>query len=452
MSDNQEEFDALRKGAAYPFVNEHGKDAQGLRRVCEEFMLRWRETRGPHGKDDRRLIDDVVRWTMNRYNRPRYKPKRSREERAMVFLATPVAFQFSGEDFGRASVRNAAKITGQSKSTVARHLSRQGIAPRRAAKISKLSKPARRLVGILDATFDRSAAGIFKLDRLATALWDDGEAKRVPVTTQSSRQKKLAALLSEISETGVGYNIVVPGDTCGVLRGRRFRSLSEAATWVEEAERLGRYIAIRRPKPAAPSAQDYFWADPVVIDVMSIIDMSVSGHFYPMERLAPIYRFERPLLDMTPIMPWIARAHHSFAGDDLAENLSNLAEKIADPSVRQATRRLAKIFHDLKGFMGACPLCYDAFQTVDFVLGVMDKTAEAAPASFAKLAYLRDWFEACGDYYIDVQHHLPRMLEFEKAGKWEAPDAETLARYLPVTAVAADKNALQNEVDPALLQ
>ena len=383
---------------------------------------------------------------MNRYNRPRYRPKRSREQRAMDFLATPVAFHFSAEDFGRASVRNTALITEQSKSTVARHLMRQGIAPRRDGKIRKLSKTGQQLVRILDATFDSRAEGILQLERLGSALWDGGEPRQVPVTTQASRRKKLATLLAGVSKAGIGYSIVTIEDICGIRRGRRFHSFSEAATWIAEGKRLGRYPAIQFPKLNAAPAQDYFWADPVVIDVMSIIDMSVMGHFYPLERLAPIRRFERLLIDMTPVWPWVERAYHSFAGDDMAQNLSDLADKITDPGVQKTTRRLAKILHDLKVFMGAYPLCYDAFQTVDFVLGVMDKTAEAAPASFAKLAYIRDWFEASGDYYRDVREHLPRMLDFEKAGEWQAPDAETLAHYLPVMNMEADMEETgQNE-------
>lgn len=430
LSDNQEEFEALRK-AVYLSVNEHGKDAERLQHFCEDFMRDWREKRGRREADDSGLIRDVVRWTMNRYNRPSYKPKRSREERAATFLLTPEAFRLSEEDYGKSSVRNAARITGQSKSTVARHLVRQGIAPRRETAIRKLSKTGQRLVRILDATFDRTAAGILQLERLGTALWDDGEPRHVPATTQTSRKKKLAALLAEISSAGVGYSIVTIGDVCGVLRGRRFRSLPEANTWIAEAQRLGRYPAIKLPEPTAAPAQDYFWADPVVIDVMSIIDMAVTGHFYPAEKLGAIFRFERLLLDMTPVLPWIERAHHSYAGDDMASNLSALADKITDPVVRKATRRLGKILHDLKCFMGPFPTCFDAFQTVDMVLGIMDKTAEASPESFAKLAYIRNWFLQTGDGYLDARDRLLRMQELECAGEWLAPDSETLSSYFP---------------------
>ncbi len=430
MSDNQEEFDALRK-AVYPFVNEHGKDAERLRSFCENFMDKWRAKRGSRGSDDRGLISGVVCWTMNRYNRPRYQPKRNREERARNFLLTPGAYQMSEEDYGRASVRNAARITGQTKSTVGRHLVRHGIAPRRAARIKKLTRTTQQLVRILDATFDRKAAGILQLERLGAALWDAGETRHVPPTTQTSRKKKLTALLAEASSAGVGYSIVTLGDVCGVFRGRRFHSLREASTWIEEAQRLGRYAAILQPEPVAQPAQDYFWADPFVMDVMTIIEMGVTGHFYPVEKLDAIYRFERLLIDMTPVLPWLERAHHSFAGDDIAENLLALSGKITDPVVRKATVRLARIMRDLKNFMGSLPTCFDAFQNVDFVLGVMDKTAEASPESFAKLAFIREWFAMTGEAYFEARDHLSRMLELEKSGEWQAPDSETLSHYLP---------------------
>lgn len=445
MSDNPEAFDALRK-TAYSFVNEHGKNADALQRVCEDFMLRWREARGSaetSAKDDRTLIQTVVRWTVNRYNRPRYRPKRTREERAAAFLMTPEAFRISREDFGRASIRNTARITGQSKSTVARHLSRQGIAPRRQAKIRKLSKTGQQLIRILDETFDRRAAGIVQLDRLSAALWDGMETRHVPVTTRASRRKKLKTLLAEISTADLSYSIVTVDEIVGIHRGRRFPSLSEAATWIAEEKRLGRYAPIQLPFPDAGEAVDYFWADPVVIDTMSIIDMGVMGHFHPVEKLKAIFRFEHLLLDMTPVMPWLERAYHSYAGDDMAGNLADLADMITDRGTQKAVRRLAKVMSELKGFMGSFPLCFDAFQTADLVLGIMDKTAVAAPESFARLAYIRDLFEQSGDDYLDIREQLGRMLELEKSGEWQAPDAETLSLYLPE--FDADASALENE-------
>ncbi|TCM55971.1 hypothetical protein C8J36_103338 [Rhizobium sp. PP-F2F-G48] len=221
-------------------------------------MRRWREARGAAGtsaKDDRVLIQTVVRWTLNRYNRPRYRPKRTREERAAAFLITPEAFRISKEDFGRASIRNTARITGQSKSTVARHLSRQGIAPRREARIRKLSKTGQQLIRILDETFDRRAAGIVQLDRLSAALWDGTDTRQVPVTTRASRRKKLKTLLTEISTADLSYSIVIVDEIVFVHRGRRFPSLSEAATWIAEEKRLGCYASIRHPSPDAGEMQ-----------------------------------------------------------------------------------------------------------------------------------------------------------------------------------------------------
>ncbi|MCJ8519080.1 hypothetical protein ABID21_002210 [Pseudorhizobium tarimense] len=432
VSDNPEKFDALRK-AAYAFVNENGKDEEKLRLACHGIMRDWRETHGSDGEDDRILIEAVVRWVMKRYNRPRYRPQRRREERAAYFLMTPGAYEISGEIYGRASVRNTSRLTGQSKSTVARHLLRQGIAPRRQTKISKLSKSAQRLVAILDETFDRNAAGIIQLGRLSSALWDGDERRPVPPTTQSSRVKRLKVLLREVSGAGLGYCIVSSDDVCAVLRGRRFLGLSNAITWIDEEKRRRRYIAIRLPSPDVGSGQRYFWADPVLVDVMSIIDMSVTGHFFPLERLDAIFRFERLLLDPTPLLPWIVRAYHSYSGDDMGRNLFDLSRKIVDPEVRAAARRLGKVLTDLKSYVRGFDPAFDAFQMADFVLEFMDKTAVTAPMSFARLAYIRDWLETSGEYYDDIQKDLPRMLELEKAGEWRAPNEQVLAGYLPVS-------------------
>lgn len=440
MSDNPEAFDALRK-AAYSFVNEHGKDAEALRIVCEDFMRRWREARGATGtsaKSDADLIQAILRWTMNRYNRPRYRPKRTREERAAVFLMTPGAYQMSGEDFGRASIRNTARITGQSKSTVGRHLLRQGIAPRRQPRIRKLSKTGQRLLSILDETFERRASGIILTERLTSALWDGTEPRKVPPTTQASRTKKLKQLLTEISTGGVGYSIAVVDDVCGIHRGRRFPSLSAAVTWIAEEKRLNRYAPIRQPPLNQMEDARYFWADSVVTDMMSIIDMAFTGHFYPFEKLEAIFRFERLLIDPTPIYPWLERARHSYAGDDMAENLSNLSDMITDPAVKRAVRRLAKIMRELHGFIGPFPPCFDAFQTADMVLGIMDKVAVTSPESYARLAYIQDWFEQTGLDYHETRDELSRMLEFEKSGEWQAPSAETLSLYLPTRSTDMD--------------
>jgi len=169
---------------------------------------------------------------------------------------------------------------------------------------------------------------------------------------------------------------------------------------------------------------------------MSLIDMGVAGHFYPPERLEAIFRFEKLLLDTTPILPWVERAYHSYASGDMVENLFGLSGMITDPVVKKAVRRLAQIMQELRDFMGGFPLCSDAFQTVDFVLNVMDKVAETSPESFAKLAYIRSWFDSTEMYYDEAKDQLSRMLELEKAGDWQAPDAETLSRYLPDVADA----------------
>ncbi|AKI02283.1 hypothetical protein IMCC20628_03597 [Hoeflea sp. IMCC20628] len=338
----------------------------------------------------------------------------------------------AGEIYGKATVRNAAKLTGQSKSTVARHLKRQGIAPRRMAKISKLSKPAQKLVGILDATFDRTDAGLMKLVDLANALWERDEERIVPKSTQTSRVAKLRALISEVVIAKIGHNIVTKDDLCAVFRERRFGSLSEAATWIDEQARLNVYVSIQQPSRPRDQKIKYFWADPIVQDVMTLMDMGYSGVFLPLDRLDALFRFEKPLLDMSPVLPWIVRAYESNLPGDMCERLQFLAADITDPTVREATYIIALKMVELDKFMASYPACYDVFVTVDYALNVMDKVAEKAPESYARLAYVRDWFESMEGYYDESQEALARMLDLEKSGEWIAPDRETLAQYLPI--------------------
>ncbi|MGV2102573.1 hypothetical protein [Rhizobium sp. 21-4511-3d] len=171
----------------------------------------------------------------------------------------------------------------------------------------------------------------------------------MPATTLASRIKKLKTVLSEVSSAGLGYNMLAIDGVCCVHRGRRFHSMSEAATWTDEQKRLNRYLPIQFPTPPAEPAEDYFWSDPFVVDVMAIIDMSDNGNFYPFEKLRPIFRFERP---------WVERAYRSYSGNRMHENLADLVGMITDPDVRAATRRLAKLLGDLKGFVGDCSLCF----------------------------------------------------------------------------------------------
>jgi len=435
MSGHIEEFDAIRK-AAYAHINVHGKDAAALRAHCETIMSERRQEQGVSAMSDREareLITTVVNWTIRRYNPPRWKPQRSREERAGNFLVTPEAFKMAAEQYGKSTLRNTARLTGQSKSTVGRHLVRHGIAPRRTAKIKKLSDTAQRLVGILDATFDRKAAGLLQLGELASALWDGENRRVVPKSTQASRVKKLKTLLSEVSQAGLGYHTANVGALVGVFRGRRFPSLSEAVTWVEEEQRLNRYPLIERPTPTQNQIE-YFWADPIVKDVIDIMRMSDSGHFYPIERMDAIFRFKRPLLDLTPLWPWLERAYHSDYGDNMGENLYFLAHNITDPVVRKAAEKLARLLQDLKGHMGMMPKSVDAFATVDFLLNFMDNTAVKAPDSHARLAYIRHVFETTAEYFEDDEPVLSTMLDREKSGEWVAPDAKTLAQYYPALA------------------
>lgn len=111
MSANPDAFSHLRE-AAYRFVREHGKDAQKLRAHCTSAMAAWMAGVGAGSglteTEATRLVADVTRWAMKRYNPPRRKPARGREERGAPQAAVVALLGFAEENYGKATVRNAA--------------------------------------------------------------------------------------------------------------------------------------------------------------------------------------------------------------------------------------------------------------------------------------------------------------------------------------------------------
>lgn len=198
MSDNPEAFEFLRH-AAYAHVRKHGKDKWRLLEFCTSTILKWKEDeRSDLGEADvLRLAADVAKWVFDNYNPPRPGPARSREQRAAEELAITALYEQATEIHGRASVRKTALLADKSKTTVARQLRQQGVAPIRQKKIAALPPIERRLVAILDETFPRDGAALVLTDELAAALWDgqvSTPTKPLPEiarSTKSTRRKKL---------------------------------------------------------------------------------------------------------------------------------------------------------------------------------------------------------------------------------------------------------------------
>jgi hypothetical protein len=232
VSANPEAFNHLRQ-AAYRFVQRYGKDGRQLHDHCVSVLASWREGDGAgSGLTDAeasQIIEDVSRWTINRYNPPQRKAERSREERAAAAIAAPALLEFAAEVLGKATVRKAASLGGQSKTTVARHLRQQGIAPKRQKKIQALPSRVRWLAEILDATFPNDGEDVLMIDQLAAAVWDRSVAPlpEAARSTLATRRKKLPEYLSAINKAGIGFHLVAAGDAVAVRRGRRFKGLKD---------------------------------------------------------------------------------------------------------------------------------------------------------------------------------------------------------------------------------
>jgi hypothetical protein len=436
VSDNPAAFNALRH-AAYSFVNRYGKDPVALEEACREFMRITKPEADFSGMSDgevNRLVSDVVRWVVKRYNPPRRRPERHREERAAAVILAPEIFKIAGEQFGKSTVRNAARVSGQSKSTLARHLARNGIAPRRDKKISQLSRNAQKLLRILDETFDRRAEGILNSAEVMEAIWG-AQAAPLAKSTLASRRKALAAILQEIGNCNVGYHILSRDDLIAVRRGRKFTSLSE----VDVSMNVGKYTAVQIPRPANATC---FWEDPYIVNILELLDMSATGHFYPPERMSSIFFFKNLLLDPTPLLAWVQRAHFSDYGAGTGANLALLSDNIVDPAVRRAVQELSLLVQKLASFAGPLQPCSDAFLMVDFVLDVMDHAQQHSPDSFCRLSCLLSWLREGEETYLELQERLREMLAMEKAGDWQAPTVEELHAFLTLADEGVDEAEL----------
>ncbi|MDX0451237.1 hypothetical protein [Sinorhizobium medicae] len=111
-----------------------------------------------HASEAEALVEDVSFWVSRNYRTPKRKALRRREERAASAMVAPFFLEEAGKAGLRPSVRNAVRLAGRSKSTMARHLRSQGIAPVREKKIGALPAPARRLARILDKSFPTDGA------------------------------------------------------------------------------------------------------------------------------------------------------------------------------------------------------------------------------------------------------------------------------------------------------
>ena len=443
MSANPEAFQFLRK-SAYSHVQKHGNDAQALRQHCRDALDIWlREEQVGSDLDASEiaaLVNAVSSWVSQRYHRPKRKPLRRREERAAQAAAAPVFLEYAVEDGLKPSIRNAARISGQSKTTIARHLRMQGIAPVREKKINALPSTVKRLVRLLDSTFPIDGAWIVELDHCIAKLWDDVDVlpEALPRSTRSERRKKLPQLLAAITAAGIGFNILVNGDVIGIRRGRRVKSMKDAATWIEDEERINGFKVLRRPE--ADRQTPGFWDDRLLLDVLAVMFTGAVRRTFPSaEELQPWLRLLRPLLDPRPLVSIIDIAVRRATQDDFVSDLRGLSAGVTDREVRKAAYRLASVMETVRLSADRCWEPVEFFDDVDHELRFMTYLAANAPKSYARLRYFRDVVlpEIAAEHEDDpnpISASMKRcwaLPDEEKAGTWRAPTAKQLAAFGP---------------------
>ncbi|MBP2563680.1 hypothetical protein J2766_000239 [Agrobacterium tumefaciens] len=444
MSANPDAFEYLRK-SAYGHVQRHGNEVNALRQHCRDALDAWLRDEGTgsglHPSEAESLVEDVSTWVGRHYRRPKRKALRRREERAAAAMVAPVFLEYAAEDGLKPSVRNAARIAGQSKSTMARHLRLQGIAPVRDGRIAALPTTARRLARILDNSFPTDGAWLVRLDHCVAKLWDDLDVlpEAMPRSTRSERRKKLPELLAAVTAAGIGFNVLVNGDAIAIRRGRRFHGMKDTAAWMEEEERVNGFRFLRSPETEGRRRQR-FWDDPWVADVLAVMFSGAGWRTFPKaEELQPWLRLLRPLLDPRPLVAVIEAAIRGAMQDDFVLDLQSLCARVTDKEVRTAGYRLAGVMETIRhdAEWGWEPADY--FADVDHELRFMAHLARTAPKSHAKLMYFRNVvLPKVGAEHADDPNPIYATMkrcralpDEEKAGTWTAPTAKELAAFLP---------------------
>lgn len=415
MSANPDAFNYVRE-AAYQFVNEHGKDAQKLNAHCTSVMNNWIAGEGSgSGLSDneaRQIVDDITRWVLKRYNPPRPMTDRHREERAATVMVAPLLLEYAAEGHGKATIRNAARFSYQSKTTVARHLRQQGISPKRQKKIKMLPAKVRWLASILDATFPNDGAAVIMVDDLVAAIWDKISQTKLGIarSTLITRREKLQRYLSAVTEANIGYHFQTRDDLLAVRRGRRFKSLKDTTIWVEDERSSGNIRAVIIPVDKPKKAT--FWGDPWVQDVLHVLQIGLWRGFTDASELEPLMRLMRPLLDPTPLYYLFNLAISKGYQDHFPTDLLSLSDRVKDPVIRNAARVVAHSIGNVWDGAEWQTHAVDYFEFVNRHLVFMPLVGDVAPDSYARLCHLRDViFEKLAEETKDEAYPLHAVLD-----------------------------------------
>lgn len=188
------------------------------------------------------MIDAVASWTIKNFDpgrRLRKTARRTRIDRAVeAGLIVMMADMLSGgPKAGRqrsGSVRSLERLTGLSKSKIARVLAKERTRQSFKASRSTLALRSKAVLELLEAALPLGGHGFVAASDLSTAIWGNGPVSR---TTPATRYGRINEALREIAMAKLGFQIAwvegLPG-IVAISRGHRWSSYSDLHADVEE--------------------------------------------------------------------------------------------------------------------------------------------------------------------------------------------------------------------------
>ncbi|WP_414473566.1 hypothetical protein [Microvirga sp. M2] len=461
LSVNPSAFNWLRR-QAYAYANEHGSDREALQAYCSEKISQWRQN-DPEGKDldekaARELALDVANWVAAKYNpKRRSVARKTREMRALEEVVITYFTEELEEQGRKPTVRAVADLAEHSKTKAGRLLNLQGVAPRRTAKVVKLSRNAQRLYAIFDQTMPRDGSMALSHRGLMDLMWP----KKAPAiepkkSTRSMQKTRLSDLMNELQQARLGFHALVVGDIIALRRGRRWKSLKDAEIWVNE-ERERQQVIL----PASPQekvSQNSFWRQPEIQTCIGLMELAAWGDIRAADQAMPVITATRALIDYRPLLSNIHRALNTYNWPDVVENLFRQSGRIENPDVARAVRKIANVFQVLfhGGRYGwpAHDVLADAFRTTGF----LDRVESSDPRAGQRIRYLwKTVIQGSDDCPTTIA--LCRTLENEeRQGRWTpevASDGGGIGQVAPLNrdliseiTGSAPTSAPQEEADP----
>lgn len=446
MSANPDAFEFLRH-SAYDFARKHGCDAARLETHCEQALAEWRSGDGAgSGLTDAEadeLVWAVSEWTAKKYRPPRREAERDREQRALERRMAPALLEMVHEDGRAPTVRNAASISGLSKSTIARHLKSHGIAPRRQKKVDQLSATSRRLLDLIEATLPRDSAGILSIDELGFALWDGLRRDplkpfpSLPKSTLSKRRKTLKAHLEALHKSGIGLHVIQSGDRVVVRQGRRLPAMKELAEWVDGELRRSGVLPVSIPR-RVERGEHLFWADPWLEAVLGTYQLALNPHLLDPMRLAPMLHLMQlnggMLRDLTPIYRCAASAIGlQIMGYDFTERMLIVANQISEKE-KELANIVGKIANKLDWLAREASKHNPASHVIfllEWQLRFMGALRQLYPDSYCRIRHVEHAIFDDIESVWDAQAVWEKLAADERGGRWHPPDIAELRQWLP---------------------